>query len=61
MKKAFTLIELVITMVILSLLIGVLFEIFIMISHISVKIQHERGLHDESIYVIQSIQNIIDQ
>jgi prepilin-type N-terminal cleavage/methylation domain-containing protein len=42
MKKAFSLIELVITMVILSLLIGVLFQIFIMISHISVKIQHER-------------------
>jgi len=61
MKKAFSLIELVITMVILSLLIGVLFQIFIMISHISVKIQHERWLHDETIYVIQTIQNIIDQ
>jgi hypothetical protein len=48
-------------MVILSLLIGVLFQIFIMISHISVKIQHERWLHDESIYVVQTIQNIIDQ
>ena len=61
MKKAFTLIELVIVIVILSLLIWVLFQIFIMISHIAVRIQHERGLHDEVIYVVQTIQNIIDQ
>ena len=61
MKKAFTLVELVITIVILSILIWVLFRVFIMISHIAVRIQHERWMHDEMIYVVQTIQNIIDQ
>lgn len=60
-KEAFTLIELTITIVIISLLIGIIFQIFIVMSHIAVKIQNERMLHSELIYVMQTIQNIIDE
>ena len=60
-KKAFTLVELTITMIIISLLIGIVFQVFIVISHIAVKIQNEKLLHNELIYVMQTIQNIVDE
>lgn len=59
-KKAFTLVELTITMIILSLLVGIIFQVFIVISHMAVKVQNEKLLHNELIYVMQTIQNIVD-
>lgn len=61
MKKWFTLVELVITTVIMWLLIWLLFEIFTLIARIAVKVEHERSVHNEIIYVMQTIQNLIDQ
>lgn len=61
MKKAFTLVELTITIVIIALLIWVIFQTFTMIGHIAVKIQNERGLNGELIYIVQTIQNIVDE
>ncbi len=61
MKKGFTLVELVITTVIMGMLIGLLFEIFVLIARIAVKVEHERSVHNEIIYVMQTIQNLIDQ
>ncbi len=61
MKKWFTLVELVISTVIIGLLIWLLFEIFTLIARIAVKVEHERAVHNEIIYVMQTIQNLIDQ
>jgi len=61
MKKGFTLVELVITTVIIGMLIGLLFQIFVLIARIAVKVEHERAVHNEIIYVMQTIQNLIDQ
>ncbi len=61
MKKGFTLVELLITTVIMGMLIGLLFEIFVLIARIAVKVEHERSVHNEIIYVMQTIQNLIDQ
>jgi len=45
----------------MGILIWLLFKIFIMISQISVKVQFERWLHNELIFVMQTMQNLIDQ
>lgn len=63
MKKLlawFTLIELTITTIILALLIIVLFNVYIITGQIAVKIQSERNLHNETLYVMQTLQNIVD-
>ncbi len=60
-KKGFTLVELLISTVIIGMLIGLLFQIFVLIARIAVKVEHERAVHNEIIYVMQTIQNLIDQ
>lgn len=57
----FTLVELLVTMVVLWLLIGVLFETFIVIWRLALKIRLEKALHDDVIYITQTMQNIIDE
>lgn len=57
----FTLVEVVVTTMIIAFLIGVLFSIFNTISRLSVKIQLERWIHNELIFFMQTIQNIVDE
>lgn len=59
-KRWFTLVEVMITIVIMGLLIALLFEIFVTIWRIAVFIQLNRTVHWEMIYVAQTIQNMVD-
>lgn len=56
----FTLVESLITIVIMWILIWVLFEIFVTIGRISVFVQLNRTVHSELIYVGQTLQNLVD-
>lgn len=56
----FTLIETIITTVIMSILIWVVFEIYVVIGRMAVFIQWQKELHNELIYVVQTIQNLVD-
>ena len=56
----FTLVEVMITVVIMAVLIWLIFEIFVTIGRISVFVQLNRAVHGELIYVTQTIQNMVD-
>ncbi len=56
----FTILETIITVVIIGLLIGVIFQIFVVVGRIAVFVQQQRQVHNEMIYVIQILQNLID-
>jgi hypothetical protein len=58
--KWFTLVETVITVVIMSILIWVVFEIYVVIGRMAVFIQWQKELHNELIYVVQTLQNLVD-
>ena len=58
--KSFTIIETVITILIISLLIGVIFQIYITIGYIAIFVQWQKTIHNELIYLTQSIQNLVD-
>lgn len=58
--KWFTLVEVTITIVIIWILIWLIFEIFVTIWRISVFVQLNRLVHSEFIYVVQTIQNMVD-
>jgi len=60
LNKWFTLIEVMITIVIMWFLIWLLFEIFVTIWRIAVFVQLNRAVHGELIYVSQTIQNMVD-
>lgn len=59
-KWGFTLVETTITIVIMSLLIGLVFEIYVVIWRMAVFVQWQKQLHTEMIFVIQTIQNLVD-
>ena len=59
-RKWFTLVEVMITIVIMAVLIWLVFEIFVTIWRISVFVQLNRAVHGELIYVSQTIQNMVD-
>lgn len=57
---AFTLVEVTITIVIMAMLIWLVFQIFITIWRIAVFTQLQKGVHNELIYTVQTIQNLVD-
>lgn len=58
--KWFTLVEVIITIVIMAILIWLVFQVFVTIWHIAVYVQLNRAVHSELIYVSQTIQNMVD-
>ena len=58
--KWFTLVEVIITIVIMAILIWLVFEVFVTIWRIAVYVQLNRAVHSELIYVSQTIQNMVD-
>lgn len=62
MKKNwwFTLVEVLITVVIMWFLIWLIFEIFVTIWRIAVFVQLNRTVHAEMMYVVQTMQNMVD-
>ena len=59
-RKWFTLIETIITVLIMSILIWIVFEIYVVIGRMAVFIQWQKELHNELIYIVQTIQNLVD-
>lgn len=58
--KAFTLIEVLISLVIISLLVGIMFGIYTSILKLSVRIEQEKNLNNELLFASQTIQNAVD-
>jgi prepilin-type N-terminal cleavage/methylation domain-containing protein len=62
MKKKiwFTLVEVLITIVIMWFLIWLIFQVFVTIWRIAVFVQLNRTVHAEMMYVVQTMQNMVD-
>lgn len=59
-KKAFTLVEIVIVLIVISILIGVLFQVYSAISQVAVRIRLEKQVWIKVVHMQTLIQNIID-
>lgn len=60
-KKAFTLIELLVSIVIIAILVVIVFKIYIQLSNISLKIENEKNLSNEILFLSQTIQWLTDK
>lgn len=59
-KKAFTLAELIVSIIIMSILVVIIFRIYIDINNISVRVENEKILNNEMLYLMQVLQNVAD-
>jgi prepilin-type N-terminal cleavage/methylation domain-containing protein len=59
-KKAFTLIEILITTCILAVLFVLIFKTYNDITKITTKIDSEKNLYNEVLFLTQTIQNLSD-
>lgn len=59
-KKAFTLIEILIALVIVAILFTLIFRAYVSITQISTRLQNEKRLNAEITYVTETVQNIAD-
>lgn len=50
----------IITIVIIALLIGLIFNIFVTIGRVAVYVQLRRAVHSELMYTVQTLQNMVD-
>ena len=60
-KKAFTLVEIMIVLVIFGLLMTVLFQSYIVISQISFRTEQEKLVGQELLFFSQNLQNLVDR
>lgn len=60
MRKGFTLIEVIISLVIISLLVGVIFRTYQSIVDISIRVDNYYKLTSELLFAHQTIQNLVD-
>jgi len=61
MKNSFTLIELLISITIISLLIVLVFKVYMQLSDISIRIENEKILNNEILFLSQNLQNLSDK
>lgn len=61
MKKAFTIIELLISIVIFGILIAVLFKLYLTMLDLSIRIENEKILNNDVLYFSQVTQNFVDR
>lgn len=59
-KKAFTLVEIVIVLIVISILIGVLFQVYSAIAQVAVRIRLEKQVWIKVVHMQTLMQNIID-
>lgn len=59
-KFWFTLVETILTILVMSILIWIIFEIFSVISHIAIYTQQQKYVHNEIVFVMQTMQNLVD-
>lgn len=60
-KKAFTLIEIVLVTLILGILTGVLFKTYITISQISFRVEQQKHVNQELLFVSETLQNLANR
>lgn len=60
MKRAFTIVELLISSIIIWFLMTFIFKIYINIMNISSKVENEKDIANEFFYVSQNLQNFVD-
>ncbi|MBP7007278.1 prepilin-type N-terminal cleavage/methylation domain-containing protein [Patescibacteria group bacterium] len=60
LTQAFTLIEVLISLVIISVLVGIVFAMYTSIIRLSVRMEQEKNLNNELLFAVQSIQNMVD-
>ncbi|MBS8122494.1 type II secretion system protein [Candidatus Vampirococcus lugosii] len=60
MNKGFTLIEIMISVVILGLLIVIIFSVYNTVAELSIRIENEKNLSNELLFVSQNIQGFAD-
>lgn len=58
--QAFTLIEVLISLVIISILVGMVFAMYTTIIKLSIRMEQEKNLNNELLFATQTIQNIVD-
>lgn len=59
-KKAFTLVEILIVLIVTALLIGVLFQVYRNIADVSLRVRYEKDIGNKVVTMQTMIQNIID-
>lgn len=59
-KNWFTLVEVLIGIVIVWLLVGIIFGIYVSTLRLSLKIENEKNLNNELLFFTQTIQNLVD-
>ena len=59
-KKAFTLIEILIALVLIAILFTVIFKSYVTITEITTRLQNEKKINTEIAFVTQTVQNIAD-
>jgi prepilin-type N-terminal cleavage/methylation domain-containing protein len=59
-NRGFTLVEIVIVLVVMSLLIGVLFKVYQRIADISVRVRYEKNLGNSIVTMQTMLQNVVD-
>lgn len=57
-RQAFTLIEILIVLVIVAMLIGVLFKIYITISQITFRVELQKEVNEELLFITDTLQNL---
>jgi len=60
-KKAFTLIEMLIVLVLVGILSTLLFQTYTTITQIALKIENEKTMQTETLFALQTIQNLADR
>jgi prepilin-type N-terminal cleavage/methylation domain-containing protein len=60
-KKAFTLIEITLVVAIIGLLAGVLFKTYITMSQISFRVEQQKIVNQELLFVTQTLQNLANR
>ncbi|HMY80399.1 MAG TPA: prepilin-type N-terminal cleavage/methylation domain-containing protein [Candidatus Absconditabacterales bacterium] len=59
-KRGFTLLEVLISLAIISILVGIVFGIYTSILRLNVRLEQEKNLNNELLFATQTIQNIVD-
>ena len=60
LSKAFTLIEVLVSLIIISLLVWIIFWIYTSVLKLSVRIDQEKNLNNELLFASQTLQNAVD-
>jgi prepilin-type N-terminal cleavage/methylation domain-containing protein len=58
--RGFTLVEVLIVVVLLGTLMGLLFRTYITISQIAAKVENEKAIQNETLFLMQTLENLTE-